>query len=114
VPNNMKIYHNNRCSKSRQCLSLLSNAEVEVIDYIKNPLSFDELKVLVSKIGIQPAELIRTNEAIWKQNFKGKKMSDDDYIMAMIENPKLMERPIVETEEKALVCRPPELVLGLI
>ena len=110
----MKLYHNNRCSKSRQCLALIDSSNVQIVDYIKNPLSFDELKVLVSKIGIQPAELIRTNEAIWKQNFKGKKMSDDDYIMAMIENPKLMERPIVETEEKALVCRPPELVLGLI
>ena len=71
----MKIYHNNRCSKSRQCLSLLSNSNVEVIDYIKNPLTFDELSSLISKIGIQPAELIRTNEAIWKEKFKGKKMS---------------------------------------
>ena len=114
VPNNKKIYHNNRCSKSRQCLSLLSNAEVEVIDYIKNPLSFEELSSLISKIGIQPAELIRTNEAIWKENFRGKKMNDEEYISAMIKYPKIMERPIVETTERALVCRPPELVLDLI
>ena len=110
----MKIYHNNRCSKSRQCLSLLSNSNVEVIDYIKNPLTFDEISSLISKIGIQPAELIRTNEAIWKEKFKGKKMSDIEYISAMIEHPKLMERPIVETAEKALVFRPPELALQLI
>jgi len=110
----MKIYHNNRCSKSRQCLSLLSNAEVEVIDYIKNPLSFEELSSLISKIGIQPAELIRTNEAIWKENFRGKKMNDEEYISAMIKYPKIMERPIVETTERALVFRPPELVLDLI
>ena len=110
----MKIYHNNRCSKSRQCLSLLSNAEVEVIDYIKNPLSFEELSSLISKIGIQPAELIRTSEAIWKENFRGKKMNDEEYISAMIKYPKIMERPIVETTERALVCRPPELVLDLI
>jgi len=110
----MKIYHNNRCSKSRQCLSLLSNSNVEVIDYIKNPLTFDELSSLISKIGIQPAELIRTNEAIWKEKFKGKKMSNKEYISAMIEYPKLMERPIVETAEKALVCRPPELALELL
>ena len=110
----MKIYHNNRCSKSRQCLSLLSNAEVEVIDYIKNPLSFEELSSLISKIGIQPAELIRTNEAIWKENFRGKKMNDEEYISAMIKYPKIMERPIVETTERALVFRPPKLVLDLI
>ena len=114
VPNKMKIYHNNRCSKSRQCLSLLSNAEVEVIDYIKNPLSFEELSSLISKIGIHPAELIRTNEAIWKENFRGKKMNDEEYISAMIKYPKIMERPIVETTGRALVCRPPELVLDLI
>jgi len=110
----MKIYHNNRCSKSRQCLSLLSNAEVEVIDYIKNPLSFEELSSLIPKIGIQPAELIRTNEAIWKENFRGKKMNDEEYISEMIKYPKIMERPIVETTERALVFRPPELVLDLI
>ena len=110
----MKIYHNNRCSKSRQCLALISDSDVQIVDYIKQPLSFVELKALITKIGIQPAELIRTNEAIWKENFKGKKMSDNDYITAMIENPKLMERPIVETKDKAIVCRPPELVLKLI
>jgi arsenate reductase len=110
----MKIYHNNRCSKSRQCLALIGNSNVQIVDYIKQPLSFDELKALVSKIGIQPAELIRTNETIWKENFKGKKMSNNDYITAMIDNPKLMERPIVETKDKAIVCRPPELVMKLI
>ena len=110
----MKIYHNNRCSKSRQCLALISDSDVQIVDYIKQPLSFVELKALITKIGIQPAELIRTNEAIWKENFKGKKMSDIEYISAMIEHPKLMERPIVETAEKALVCRPPELALQLI
>jgi len=114
VPNKMKIYHNNRCSKSRQCLSLLSNAKVEVIDYIKNPLSFEELSLLISKIGIQPAELIRTNEAIWKENFRGKEMNDQEYILAMIKYPKIMQRPIVETTEKALVCIPPELVTDFI
>ena len=110
----MKIYHNNRCSKSRQCLSLLSNSNVEVIDYIKNPLTYDKLSALISKLGIPPAELIRTNEATWKEKFKGKKMSNKEYISAMIEYPKLMERPIVETAEKALVCRPPELALELL
>ncbi|MDC3407312.1 hypothetical protein OAZ27_06440 [Bacteroidia bacterium] len=73
-----------------------------------------KLSSLISKIGIQPAELIRTNEAIWKENFRGKKMNDEEYISEMIKYPKIMERPIVETTERALVCRPPELVLDLI
>jgi len=108
----MKIYHNNRCSKSRQCLALLSD-EVEIIDYIKSPLTFEALSNLIQKLGITPAELIRTNEAIWKEKFKGKELSNAEYIQAMIDFPKLMERPIVETDTEAMVCRPPELVLTL-
>jgi arsenate reductase len=107
----MKIYHNNRCSKSRQCLALLPEDGVEIIDYINNPLTKNELTALIHKIGIKPIDLVRKGEAIWKENYKGKDLSDSQIIEAMVANPKLIERPIVETEEKALVCRPPELVL---
>jgi arsenate reductase len=107
----MKIYHNNRCSKSRQCLALLPEDGVEIIDYINNPLTKNELTALIHKIGIKPIDLVRKGEAIWKEHYKGKNLSDAEIIEAMVANPKLIERPIVETEEKALVCRPPELVL---
>lgn len=110
----MKIYHNNRCSKSRQCLALMPQEGVEIIDYIKNPLTKAELSALIKKIGITPMELVRKGEAAWKENYKGKELSDAQTIDAMVANPKLIERPIVETEKKAVVCRPPELVLEII
>lgn len=107
----MKIYHNNRCSKSRQCLALMPKDGVEIVDYIKNPLTTAELSALIKKIGITPMELVRKGEAAWKENYKGKELSDNEIIDAIVNNPKLIERPIVETEDKAVVCRPPELVL---
>lgn len=110
----MKIYHNNRCSKSRQCLALIPQDGVEIIDYINNPLTRVELTALIKKIGIAPMELVRKGEAIWKENYKGKDLSDSQIIDAMVANPKLTERPIVETEDKAMVCRPPELVLEML
>ena len=109
----MKLYHNNRCYKSRQCLALMPKEGVEIIDYIKNPLTKDELSALIRKLGITPIELVRKGEAIWKENYKGKDLTDAEIIDAMVANPKLIERPIVETDNKALVCRPPELVLEM-
>ena len=109
----MKLHHNNRCSKSRQCLALMPKEGVEIIDYIKNPLTKDELSALIRKLGITPIELVRKGEAIWKENYKGKDLTDAEIIDAMVANPKLIERPIVETDNKALVCRPPELVLEM-
>ena len=107
----LKIYHNNRCSKSRQCLALIPTEGVEIIDYIKNPMTKAELNALIQKIGITPLELVRKGEAVWKENYKGKELTDAEIIATMVANPKLIERPIVETNDKAMVCRPPELVL---
>lgn len=110
----MKIYHNNRCSKSRQCLALMPTEGIEIVDYIKNPMTKTELSALIKKIGITPMQLIRKEEPVWKENYKGKDLSDAEIIDAMVANPKLIERPIVETEDKAVVCRPPELVLEML
>jgi arsenate reductase len=107
----LKIYHNNRCSKSRQCLALIPTEGVEIIDYIKNPMTKAELNALIQKIGITPLELVRKGEAVWKENYKGKELTDAEIIATMVANPKLIERPIIETNDKAMVCRPPELVL---
>ena len=107
----VKIYHNNRCSKSRQCLALMPNDNIEIVDYIKNPLTKNELAALISKMDINPSQLIRKKEAIWKENFKTNSLSEEECLEAMTKYPKLIERPIVETKDKALVCRPPELVL---
>lgn len=104
----LKIYHNPRCGKSREGLAYLETraTDFEMIEYLKTPPTFDELKELIKKLGIRPLELIRKQEADFKENFKGKDMSDDEYIQAMIDFPKLMERPVVVMDNLAVVARP--------
>lgn len=113
--NDYKVYHNNRCSKSRCSIQFLEeqNSEFEIIEYLKNPLTKNELSELISKLGIQPFELIRKNEADFKENFKGKELSNDEWIQAMIDFPKLMERPIIVKGNKAVIGRPTERILEL-
>ena len=111
----IKIYHNRRCSKSRQTLALLEKetTEFKIIEYLNNPLSFDEIKDIVEKLVIKPIDLIRKNEKIWRDNYKGKEMTDVEIIKAMERNPKLIERPIVINERQGVIARPPEKVLSL-
>ncbi len=112
----MTIYHNPRCTKSRQTLALIEEkgANFVVKEYLKNPPTKDDLKKVVSLLGIKPSELIRKGEAEFKENFKGKELSDDEWIDAMIAYPKLIERPIVIHENKAVIGRPPENVLDIL
>ena len=112
----MKIYHNPRCRKSRETLNLLQEKEndPEIVEYLINPPSKDELKEIIGMLGISPYELIRRGEAEFKDNFKGKDLSDDQWIDAMIQYPKLIERPIVINNNKAALGRPPENVLEII
>jgi len=108
----MKIFHNPRCSKSRQTLNILkdNNIEVEIIEYLKEPPTKAELKSILKKLGKKPFEIIRKGEAIYKENFKGKDFSDEEWIDIMVKNPKLIERPIVFDDKKAVIGRPPESV----
>ena len=112
----MKIYHNPRCLKSRQTLALLKEnvTDPEVILYLDKAPTTQELLDLLNKLQLSPIQLVRKGEAIWKEKFKGKDLSDDDIIEAMILNPKLIERPIVVKGNKAVLGRPPENVLQLI
>ena len=111
----MKIYHNPKCSKSRQTLELIRSktSELEIIEYLKNPLTAKEITVLLSQLNIKPLALVRTQEIIWRENYKGKELTDIEIINAMFENPKLIERPIVVKNNKAVIGRPTENVLGL-
>jgi len=106
----IKIYHNPRCRKSREGLQLLkeSKQEFKIIEYLKETPNFDELKSIINLLDITPLELIRKNESIWKKNYKGKELTNDEVIRAMTEHPKLIERPIVINKEKAVIGRPPE------
>ncbi len=114
---NVKIYHNPRCSKSRQTLALLEdrNVELEIIDYLKTPPLADELKSIIKKLGVSARDIVRKNEDAYKDNNLGDtSKSDDDIIAAMVASPKLIERPIVVAGEKAAIGRPPESVLDIL
>ncbi|SDH48476.1 arsenate reductase (glutaredoxin) [Winogradskyella thalassocola] len=112
----IEIYHNPRCSKSRQGLSILeeSGKAFEIIKYLEEDLTSVELQDVIIKLGIEPIDLIRKNEAIWKSEFKGKSLSDNEIIAAMVNHPKLIERPIVINGDKAVIGRPPEAIKDII
>jgi arsenate reductase len=112
----MKIYHNPRCSKSRQTLQLIKDAgaEVEIIEYLKDIPTAEELKMILMKLHLAPKDVIRKGEAIYKEKFKNSDFNDDEWIKVMLEYPKLIERPIVTKGNKAVLGRPPENVLEFI
>ena len=112
----IKIYHNPRCRKSREGLAILenSNKKFEIVRYLDNIPSEETLKNIIKLLDIQPIQLIRKTEPIWKEHFKGKELSDNEIIKAMITNPKLIERPIVISNKKAVIGRPPENIISII
>lgn len=112
----IQIYHNPRCSKSREGVQILESSgfEFEIHDYMKNPLSKEELKDIVEKLKIAPIDLVRKKESIWIENYKGKDLTDEEIIHAMVENPRLIERPIVVNGSKAIVGRPPQLIKDIL
>lgn len=112
----MELIHNPRCSKSRQAKELLEEKGIdfEVREYLKNELSEKELSEILNKLGKEPQDILRKGEAIFKEQFKGKELSRAEWIKAMVENPKLIERPILISGNQAIVGRPPEDVLKII
>ncbi|PIF71511.1 arsenate reductase (glutaredoxin) [Flavobacterium sp. 2] len=103
----IQIYHNPRCGKSRNCLAFINqtNQEYEIIPYLTETPSFSELKELLEKLNLHPNELVRTKEKIWIENYKEKTLTNDEIIQAMIDNPILIERPIVIKDGKAIIGR---------
>ncbi len=113
----MTIYHNPRCSKSRQTLALLEEQGInpEIVLYLETPPTKDQLKNLLAMLGISPRDLLRKSEDAYKShNLQNPELSDIDLIDAMVNTPKLIERPIVVRGNKAVLGRPPENVLELI
>lgn len=110
------VYHNPRCSKSRCALSYLEekNQEFEVIEYLKTPPTRKLLNELISQLGISAETLVRKGEPEYQTHFRGKKLSGKEWIDAMIEYPKLIERPIVVKDGKAVIARPTEEIDKLI
>ena len=113
----IQIYHNPRCSKSRQTLALLQEKGVEprVIEYLKDTPSATELKSVINKLGISPRELLRSKEAEYKEaGLDDASLSDDAVIRAMVQYPKLIDRPFVVNGDQARIGRPPEQVLEIL
>lgn len=106
----IQVYHNPRCGKSRSCLAFLEdeNQDYEIVPYLTETPTFEELKSLIKKLNLKPIELVRTKEKIWIENYKGKTLTDSEVIEAMIDNPILIERPIVIKDGKAIIGRDPD------
>lgn len=112
----IQIYHNSRCSKSRECLKLLANSdlEFEIIRYLETPPTFEELDLLLTKLGIKPEELIRKKEKLWIDKFKDREFTDHELTEIMVSHPILIERPIIIKGNKAIIARPIEKTLELL
>jgi arsenate reductase (glutaredoxin) len=116
VGEGLVIYHNNRCSKSRNACSIAEQKGIkaEIIEYLKTPLTQAKIKELLQKLGIKAQELVRKGEELYKEKYKGKSLSESEWIKVLAENPILIERPIVVNGEKAVIARPPEKILDII
>ena len=104
------VYHNPRCKKSRAGLEYVKSksSEVEVVEYLKEPFTEDGFKKLLMKLNKKPIEMVRTQEAIYKSDFKGKNFTDEEWVKIILENPKLIKRPIVVKNNKAVWGNPVE------
>ena len=112
----IKIYHNPRCQKSREGLQVHESTgePIQVIKYLEDVPTASELTEIIKMLGITPIELVRTKEAIWKQKYKSLKLNDQDIIKAMVENPKLIERPIIVKDKVAIIGRPIENIKAIL
>ncbi|MEZ5871640.1 MAG: arsenate reductase (glutaredoxin) [Nitratireductor sp.] len=110
------IWHNPRCAKSRQTLELLRARGVEpkIVEYLKARPSVDQLREVANKLSLKPRDMMRRKEAAWKERDLDNVRGDDDLFEAMFHEPILIERPIVFSEDSAVIGRPPEAVLAII
>ena len=112
----IQVYHNARCEKSRNCLAFLEESGVafEVVSYLTETPTYEELRALLKKLGIKPIELVRQKEEVWTTKYKDKKMTPAQIVRAMVKYPILIERPIVVSGDKAVIARPFEKALTVI
>ncbi len=112
----IQIYHNPRCSKSRQAIAFLEEKGLtfETILYLNNTPNKEDIRLILKKLGITAKELIRTKEEVWKSEYKDQILSEDQLIEILVKHPKLIERPIVIKDNKAVIARPTEKIQGII
>ena len=114
--NMIKIYHNNRCRKSREAVQYLKEKKIKftIIEYLKDNLSAEEMTKLISKLNVDPINLVRKNENIWKEKFKNLNHSNIGIIKLLVSHPNLIERPIIEDSNKAVIARPLENLINFL
>lgn len=112
----MKLYHNPRCSKSREALALLTKRKMafEVVEYLEHPPTRPELKAILASLQLNAHDLVRKGEAIYKEKYAGKTLDEAAWVDALVADPILIERPIFVNGKKAVVGRPPERVLEIL
>lgn len=112
----IKVYHNPRCGKSRNCLAFLddANQEYKIIKYLEETPTTEELTALIAQLNIDPITLVRQKEKIWIEHFKNKNLTDEAIIQAMIENPILIERPIIIKDNKAIIARDTDKIAAFV
>ena len=112
----IKIYHNPRCRKSREALNIIQNhgVEPEVVLYLETPPSRKEIREVLEKLQMQPIDLVRKEEKLYKESYRDKEFSNDEWIRILADNPKLIQRPVVVKGETAIIGRPPESVQVLL
>jgi len=110
------IYHNPRCGKSRAALAILEESGVEprIIEYLKTPPTAAQLRAIVVKLGIEPEQLVRKGEEVYRTQYAARQLSGAQWIEAMVKDPILIERPIIVRGEQAVLGRPPENVKRLL
>ena len=110
------IYHNARCSKSRSACEIVAGRGIDarIVEYLKTPPGKDELRELLKKLGMKPSELVRRGEEVFKENYAGKSLDEEQWLDALVAHPVLIERPIVVRGDRAVIGRPPEKVIELL
>ncbi|WP_282081469.1 arsenate reductase (glutaredoxin) [Aquimarina algiphila] len=110
------IYHNPRCRKSRETLAILEEKteDITIVKYLETPPSVEELTEIIKFLNISPIDLVRKNETVWKENYKGKEITNTELISVLSKYPILIERPIVVKDNKAIIGRPPQKVVDIL
>lgn len=106
------IFHNPRCSKSCAAMNYLKEKgiDLKVVNYLDGSVTEAELRDVLRKLELVPMDIVRTGESLWKENYADRKLTDDELIKILVENPKLIERPIIIKDDKAVVARPTERI----
>lgn len=110
----LTVYHNGECSKCKELSELLQGREVQYKFYLHEPLSIEELQTLLTKLGATAIDIVRTVEQLFAENYAGNQLTDNELLQAIVDNPILLQRPIVVNGDKAIIARPPQLVKDIL